>query len=191
MTESGDWLKGERGAKGDHGQHGDEGSAGLQGDVGVPGAPGAPGTPGAAGAAGAVGERGRAGGPGAEGKKGRSGRDAPSNWVAYVIMALAIVAAAAFFIEDDNADDKTVAETIAFNCTQNENVKAQITESVQASVARLPQIAYYKTHPNELKVALEDAKKSIMRFAPIDCYELPAVKKAGVTPPPIKAPEGE
>lgn len=162
----------ERGPKGDHGQHGDKGTAGVKGDTGVPGAPGAPGTPGAAGG---VGERGRQGDTGDEGERGREGRRGRSNWQAYVMMGLAMIAALTVFLLLDEKRQNDAAKTALSNCQQIEVVKEQIRGTVSESLGRLPTLAYYKRNPGELQDALNSARASVERFKPIDCYSLPAV----------------
>jgi hypothetical protein len=73
--------------------------------------------------------------------------------------------------------------TALTNCRGIEDLKAQIFDTATSQITRLPTIAYYREHPGELKAALADAQKTANRFAPNDCYALPAVRSAGIERP--------
>ena len=153
-------MSGERGPKGDHGQHGD---AGDTGDAGVQGE---------RGATGYSGERGKTGDTGATGRRG------PSQWLPYIFMGVAVLAAFWAFHEQNVSQQRAVARTTRQNCQQIELVKGQIRGTVRASVKRLPTIAYYRKRPAELRQAIRDAEASVARFAPVNCQKLPAVRSA-------------
>ncbi len=104
--------------------------------------------------------------------------------VALAVAAAMLVASFTIFARDQVSDGEATARAALSNCEQIEVVKEQIRESVQASKARMPQIDYYKTHPAELKQALEDVEASVVRFKARDCYDLPAVRRSGIKRPP-------
>jgi hypothetical protein len=89
------------------------------------------------------------------------------------------------FVYGDTVHSRRVdnARTALQNCQQIELIKTQIRASVTASQQRLPTIAYYRTHPRELRQALKDSRASITRFHAVDCYQLPAVRAAGLHHP--------
>lgn len=70
--------------------------------------------------------------------------------------------------------------SVLANCQQIEAVKEQLRAVLKQSLDRLPTIAYYKNRPDELADAVAQTEQSILRFWPRDCYQLPAVKAAGI-----------
>lgn len=176
-------MSGERGQPGERGPTGDKGAHGQHGDTGDEGPIGERGRTGTTGDTGLTGERGKHGDTGSTGETGARGVRGPSNWQSYVAMGLAVAAAFVVFLKVDSDRQREQARSALSNCQQIEIVKTEIRHTVEASVRRLPRLAYYRDHPDELGPALRDAKASVARFAALDCYALPAVRAADLKPP--------
>jgi hypothetical protein len=74
------------------------------------------------------------------------------------------------------------ARSTLINCQGIEVVKTELRRTILDNLKQLPSIAYYETHPNELRDARLNSQTSLARFAALDCYALPAVKAAGLHP---------
>lgn len=85
-----------------------------------------------------------------------------------------------FYITGISARRESAAKSVLINCQQVEIVKAEIQSTIKDSLTRLPEISYYKTRPEELENAIEQTNKTIKRFNPLDCYELPIVKSSNL-----------
>jgi hypothetical protein len=75
------------------------------------------------------------------------------------------------------------AHSALYNCQQIELIKTRIRAAVEQSITSMPKIQYYKTHPRELATALANANATLKDFEAFDCYQLPAVKDAGISSP--------
>jgi hypothetical protein len=108
-------------------------------------------------------------------------------WGSTVLMGLAAILAVALGVlglsRIERSQHEAAARTALSNFLQIEVIKDEIRDTVTASQARLPQVAYYRTHPDELKKALRDSAASVARFRKQDCYQLPLVKDFGLQEP--------
>lgn len=84
-------------------------------------------------------------------------------------------------MRDQAARRVAFAESTLLNCQQIELVKGALRITIQAGLKEVP--AYYRGRPDELRRARERLRVSVARFAPIDCYKLPAVTAAGLLRP--------
>lgn len=107
-------------------------------------------------------------------------------WFALFLVILFLASMIAFFVQGANARKGVEARSAVSNCQQIEIVKDEIRATVSESVKRLPEIEYYKSHPDELKKAITDSEKSVARFKAIDCYKLPVVLDSNLKRPKKK-----
>jgi Na+-transporting NADH:ubiquinone oxidoreductase subunit NqrC len=75
------------------------------------------------------------------------------------------------------------ARSIVDTCQQVEAVKTALRGTIEASLAQLPTLGYYKARPEELAQAQKSARLSLARFTETDCYALPIVRSVGLRPP--------
>lgn len=100
------------------------------------------------------------------------------------LAALSIAAGGAYgLVNVRQHQDSLNARSSLFNCQQIELIKVRIRTAVQQSITELPNTEYYKTHPKELATALANANATLKDFEAFDCYNLPAVKEAGIDKP--------
>lgn len=103
--------------------------------------------------------------------------------VALAAFAVAgLVAMTIVFANDEAQRRQNQGRSALTNCQQVELVKSEIRKTLRASLAQLPRISYYKTHPEELEFAIKNGEETLARFAARDCYQLPVVKDSGLTP---------
>jgi len=103
--------------------------------------------------------------------------------IAGLLVALCIASGGiALYVVGVRDRHEAEARSALRNCQQIEIIKTEIRGTVQASLKRLPTIAYYKTHPDELNQALREARDSIRRFRENDCYRLPVVRDTRLRP---------
>lgn len=88
----------------------------------------------------------------------------------------------AFFLTNQQDRQVSTGQTSLENCQQIEGLKLQLRAILRQSLARLPSTEYYRERPAELESAVASTRESIARFAPKDCYRLPAVEAAGLRP---------
>lgn len=102
-------------------------------------------------------------------------------WIPTILAALAAVLLTgvllAYQVDVRKSQQRSSAMSIYVTCVQLERVKEQIRGSVKDSITRLPDLEYYVQHPAELKQAVADSALVVERFAPLDCNELPTVRR--------------
>lgn len=85
------------------------------------------------------------------------------NLIAFIILALAvamIVLSFLSFVAISNGQ---------YNCQQNNMFKETLAAQVRASQERLPQVQYYKEHPNELKIQEKFDTQLLAALHPTTC----------------------
>ena len=115
-----------------------------------------------------------------------------ARWVlmvgALAVSIAACILAFTYYVRDNQNQERArvigVGQTTLSNCLQTETVKGQLVAVLEDSLERLPSLDYYKTHPVELKESQDNARESIKRFEPRDCYRLASVREAGIQRPP-------
>lgn len=78
-----------------------------------------------------------------------------------------------------SANDRKLSEARSAyqNCQQIELVKGELRGSIERGMERLPNLDYYKTHPDELAQAQKDSSEALGRFHEKDCAELPVTSE--------------
>jgi type II secretory pathway pseudopilin PulG len=105
-------------------------------------------------------------------------------WATVVVVVVIVVVLLAFSSARlGRRQDYQSAQSALRNCLVIEQLKRQIYETALSSERRLPTLAYYQEHPRELPGALKEAKQTVERFSPSDCYQLPEVVDVGITRP--------
>ena len=103
---------------------------------------------------------------------------------AAVVASMVLLVFAVITSTSDERDRRiSGAKSALTNCQQIEVVKAQLRETIRASLLQLPMIQYYRERPGELRSARLSGETSLRRFSPRDCYALPAVRDAGLKRP--------
>jgi hypothetical protein len=85
---------------------------------------------------------------------------------AFVVSLLINIGILTFVVIDSQYTDTRI-------CTGQNAVRSAVREEIRQAGAQLPTIAYYQEHPEELKKAISDNKKSLKRFAPLPCPKAP------------------
>jgi len=85
--------------------------------------------------------------------------------VGAVILFL-LLTAAGFVVRQNDLHGKATTKEL---CVEIEKVKAEIRYTIQRSIKSLPTVGYYKSHPAELKSALEANRQILRTFAGKAC----------------------